>query len=227
MLYKGVLAMSSEHAAVADKIDRFFSNYPRHAYPKGQILVFAGEDPGHIFYLAKGRVRKYDVSYRGDEVVVNLFKPPAFFPMSWALNGTHNEYFYKTELDTVLHTAPAEDALAFVRANPDVLLDLLSRVYRGMDGLLGKMVHLMSGTAKSRLVYELIIESRRFGKKQPDGTYVLSTSEVDFAARSGLSRETVSREIGKLKQEGLVARTKDGVIIKNLQALEQSLGGTL
>ncbi len=212
---------------VPEKNDDFFSTYPKRSYPKNQIVVFADESPEHVFYIAKGKVRKYDVSYRGDEVIVNIFKPPAFFPMSWAINKSTNQYFYKTEEATDLHVIPAEDAVQFLKDNPDVMLDLLSRIYRGMDGLLGRMVHLMSGTAKSRLLYELIIECRRFGVTADDGSCALATSEVDIAARSGLSRETVSREMQKLKKQGWVSLNSKGITIHHLAELERSIGEEL
>lgn len=209
---------------VAQKIEQHFSQYPKRSYPKGQILVFADESPAHIFYIVKGSVRKYDVSYRGDEVIVNIFKPPAFFPMSWAINHSPNQYFYKTESETELHIIPGDNALQFIKDNPDVMLDLLSRIYKGLDGLLGRVVHLMSGSAKSRLLYELIIECRRFGKVAKDGSYKLEANEVDLAARSGLSRETVSREMQKLKTDGLVSMSPHGILVANLEALEKKLG---
>jgi len=209
---------------VAQKVDDHFSKYPRRTYAKGQILVFADESPERIFYIIKGRVRMYDVSYRGDEVVVNVFKPPAFFPMSWAINRAPNKYFYKTEIETEVHIIPVDDALNFIKDNPDVMLDLLSRLYSGMDGLLGRVVHLMSGSARSRLLYELIIECRRFGNKQKSGSYTLAASEIDLAGRSGLSRETVNREMRKAKDEGLVGIGTDGITINDLKALEQKLG---
>lgn len=209
---------------ITEKINKQFSKYPLHTYPKGQILVFADESPQYIFYLLKGKVRKYDVSYRGDEVIVNVFKPPAFFPMSWAINGTENKYFYKTEEPTEIYFVPVADALAFIKENPDVMLDLLARLYKGMDGLLGRVVHLMSGSAKSRLLYELIIECRRFGRPDNNGGYTLGASEVDIAARSGLSRETVSRELRKMKDQGIIAIEHGGIVIKDLVALEKVLG---
>lgn len=208
-------------SVVAAKVDKFFSKYPKRSYPKGQILVFADESPEHIYYIVKGSVRKYDVSYRGDEVVLNVFKPPAFFPMSWAINNSPNKYFYKAETDTELHIVPTAEALIFIKDNPDVMLDLLSRLYKGMDGLLGRMVHLMSGSAKSRLLYELVIESRRFGKKNSDGGIQLSVSEGDLAGRTGLSRETVSREIHKLKNQDLVSLKHSGIIVKDIAAIEE------
>ncbi|MEK7599626.1 MAG: Crp/Fnr family transcriptional regulator [Patescibacteria group bacterium] len=216
--------MASE---IEQKIAKHFDKYPLRSYPKGQILVFAGEDPEHIFYLIKGKVRQYDVSYRGDEVVVNVFMPPAFFPMSWAINKTPNKYFLKTEADTELRVIPSEDALEFIKSNPDVMLDLLSRLYRGVDGLMGRMVHLMSGTANSRLIYELIIECRRSKKNDEHASYDLTTNESGMAARSGLSRETISREMHKLKAEGLVKVTSKGIVVKDLAKLEQKLGAEI
>ncbi|MFS8118744.1 MAG: Crp/Fnr family transcriptional regulator, partial [Microcoleus sp.] len=170
-----------------------------------------------------GLVREYDISYRGDEVVVNTFKQFAFFPMSWAINQTPNKYFYKTETQTELHVVPTEVALEFIKANPDVMLDLLSRIYRGMDGLLGRTVHLMSGTAKSRLVYELIIACSRLVKPNPDGSYTLHMNEIDLPASSGLSRETISREIAKLKERDLVSVTGKIMIVKNILALKKMI----
>jgi len=211
-----------------NKINQFFSSYPHRSYPKSQILIFAGESPEHIFYLTSGKVRQYAITYRGDEIVVNIFKPPAFFPMSWAINRSSNDYFYKTEEPAEVHIVPADDALNFIKENPAVMLDLLSRLYRGMDGLLGRLVHLMSGSAKSRLLYELLIECRRFGKALAGGKKLLLTiNESDLAARSGLARETVSREMQKLKDDDQVDITPKGIVVTDVKKLEAYLGGSL
>ncbi|MBC7708251.1 Crp/Fnr family transcriptional regulator [Polaromonas sp.] len=215
------------NTAVDAKIKQNFSKYPSRSYEKGQILVFADESPDHIFYLIKGKVRKYDVSYRGDEVIVNIFQPPSFFPMSWAINRTKNRYFYKTEEATELHVVPVDDALQFIQSNPDIMLDLLSRIYTGMDGLLGRVVHLMSGSAKSRLIYELVIECRRSGQKHKNGTYTLGTNEGDIAARSGLSRETVSREMQQIMEQGAVSVEHGGILVKDLALLEKLHGSVI
>ena len=209
---------------LADKIHEHFSRYPKRTYPKGQILIFADENPEHIYYIVSGKVRVYAESYRGDEVVINVFKPPAFFPMSWAINKTPNSYFYKTDEPTDVHLVPVDEAASFIKSNPDILLDLLSRVYAGIEGLMGRMVHLMSGTARSRVIYEVIIECHRFGKVGSKNSYKLEATERDLAARSGLSRETVSREINKLKSDGFVSIDGHTISVTDLQSLEKLLG---
>lgn len=211
---------------VAEKIEAYFSRYPQRYYRMGQILIHAHDEPTHVFHLLEGKVKQYDISYRGDEVVLNEFKPPAFFPMSYAINRTPNVYFFEAETDVELRQAPNEEAVAFLKTNPDVLYDLLSRVYKGTDGLLGRLAHLMAGSARSRVLYELLIESRRFGEARGKGMAV-SFTESDIGAHAGLARETVSREIHKLKDEGLISIIKKEIWINNLDQLAASVSREL
>jgi len=212
--------------AIAEKIEKFFSQYQIHQYHKGQILIHAHDEPQHVFYLVSGKVKQYDISYRGDEVVLNIFKPPAFFPMAYAMNKTVNHYFFEAEADVELRLAPIDEAISFIKANPDVLYNLLSRVYSGMDGLLGRLAHLMAGSARSRVMFELLIECRRFGT--PDGSrVVVSLTETDIGTHAGLARETVSREVRKLKEEGLISLTKNTIVVNDLERLAASVSHEL
>lgn len=209
---------------VSDKITEFFSQYSLRKYPKGQILILNGSPASHIFHIESGIVKQYDISYRGDEVILNLFKPPAFFPMSLAINGGESLYTYEAKTALELRQAPIEDALVFLKDNPDVLLDLLSRVYNGVDGLLARVTHLMSSSARERLLFELLIESRRFGEKLPSGSYKLNISEKELGARAGLSRETISREMSKLNRDGVVIVDKHQITVPDIMQVVDKLG---
>jgi CRP/FNR family transcriptional regulator, cyclic AMP receptor protein len=213
--------------SVTDKIETFFSAYPLQQYEKGHLLVRAGDNPPGVMYLVSGEVRQYDITKQGDEIVVNVFKPSAFFPMSWALNQSPNDYFFEAASDVSLRLAPAEAAVALLEDNPDILLDLLRRVYKGTDGLLRRLAHSLGGTAQSRLVFELVVQSKRFGQPQRDGGVLLPLRETEIAARAGLSRETVSRCMKNLKKAGLLDVTPDGIMVTSIDKLEASLGDDL
>lgn len=205
---------------VAAKVESFFGTYPLRKYKKGQVLILNGEKARSVHYLIKGTVKQYDVTYRGDEIVLNLFKPGAFFPMSLVLNEAESPYIFEAESDIELRAGPPEETVEFLRTNPDVLLDLLSRVYRGTDALLGRITQLVDGSAKTRLCYELVLTAKRFGSDAEDGSHTLAISEKDLAARAGLSRETVSRELQKLKELGLVRLERNSIYLPNLTAIE-------
>lgn len=211
-------------ANVTDKVKAFFENYPRRTYPKDQIIVFGGESPDKVFYIVSGKISQYDISYRGDEIVINVFKPPAFFPMTWAINQTPNPYFYKADEATVIRCAPPNEVVRFLQENPDVMFNLLSRLYRGIDGVLERMVHLMSSSARSRLIFELLTEYRRFGKKITPTSRSITLHESDLAARSGLARETISREMKHLKEKGIITLKDGALIINDVGKLKELIG---
>lgn len=88
-----------------------FSKYRLRKYAKGQVLILNGEDTDYIYNLVSGKVKEYDVSYRGDEIILNVFKPPAFFPMSLAINKVTNPYIYEAETDIEIRQAPADEVV--------------------------------------------------------------------------------------------------------------------
>ena len=105
------------------------------------------------------------------------------------------------------------------------MYDLLSRVYLGADGVLKRMTSLMSGSAYTRLITELTIYGNRFPENASETKKKISIkiTERDLAAQSGMSRETISREIKRLKDRGLIKRQKDMLVIPDLAALENEL----
>lgn len=212
---------------VAAKIQQFFERYPEREFYKQQIIVQAGEQPDGIYYLVEGRVNQYDISPRGSEVVVNIFKPPAFFPVSWAVNKVPNRYFFEAGTDVVARVAPAEDVVEFLKSEPDVLFDLLSRVYKGTDGLLRRMAHLMGGDARSRLLFEVLNVAYRFGIPDKTGAVLVPLKEGELAKHTGLARETVSRGVQNLKAIGLLEVTKTGLVLPDIKKLEAELGADL
>jgi len=203
-------------AKIQKKLDDFFKQFKHQKYKKGEILIRADDNPPGIFYLKSGYVKEYAISKKGDELVVNIFKPISFFPMSWAINSTPNMYFFEAVTDLEVWRVPKDKALEFIKINPDVLYDLLSRVYKGIDGLLIRMTYLMAGNAYARLITELIIFAKRFGTSY-------HISEKDLAASSGMTRETVSREMKMLKNKGLVSFQKGKLLIKDINGLEGEL----
>lgn len=211
---------------VKQKVEDFFTGYPIMEYEKGETIVFAGEPPQAVLYMLEGMVEQYDITPEGNRVVVNMFKPPAFFPMSWALNDTQNPYFMASVAKVRAHAAPREDVVKFLQKNGDVTLDLLSRVYKGTDGLLRRLVLASSGVASARLVFELIIEAYRFGETQPDGKILIGRRQANLAARTGLARETVSRELSKLQAGKYIVVRAEGieVTIDDLEAYLSTLG---
>lgn len=198
---------------ILDKLNEHFGSSKTELYPKGKILTLANHEPQGVSFLLEGIIEQYDVTPDGNKITVNVFKPPAFFPMSWAINKTPNTYFFAALTEVKLKRADADKTVEFLRANPDVLFNLLSRVYKGTDALLKRLVVTARNVAVNRLAFELLIESYRFGARQDDNKCFVKIKQTDLAARSGLARETVSRELHKLETDGLISLKNRGIVV--------------
>lgn len=145
-------------------------------------------------------------------------------PIAQAINQkTVNRFYYAADTDVTVRIAPTGDVVKMLHENPDIMMALLHRVNRGLDEFLGRAVSLMASSALSRVAYEIYIETTRFGTLEDSGYYFIEVNERNIAARTGLTRETVNREIRKLKEIDAVAVERRGLVIKDLQLLEKKL----
>ena len=214
---------------VSNKLNAFFTNYRASTYKKGEIFLRAGDNPNSVFYLKEGRVKKYAISHKGEEVVVNIFRPISFFPMDLVFTGEENSYYYEAITDCKVWKAPPEEVKEFLKSEPDVLYDLLSRVFKGTGGLEKRMMTLMAGSAYARLLTELIIQTKRFGRKitikdnKRNDSREVMINEIEMASQTGLTRETVSRAMKVLKKKGLVTFSQNHLIVISLEDLEKEL----
>ena len=207
---------------VFKKVEKFYSAYKTEEYKKGEILIRAFQDPKRVYFLTKGTVKMYSISKGGKEFILNTFKPVSFFPMSLALNSSDNLYYYEALTTIRIKSAPVKKVVSFVKENPDVMFDLLQRLYKGIDGLLIKLDFAITTDAKSRIIIELITQAKRFNTENKN-SYELSLSVSSLANNVGLTRETVSRQLKKLKEKGLISLKNRKLIIHNLNKLVEEV----
>lgn len=210
-------------ASTIDEIEDFFSDYPLRKYKKGQILVLPGETAEYAYLLVEGRLRLYDTSYRGDEIIIDMFKSPAFFPLPLIMNQSPSFLYHEADTDIVVRQAPVPATQEFLNTHPAIVMDLLTHLYQKFDDALRRMVRLMASSAKVRLAYEIIVACGQIGEEQPDGSCMLKISQSRLGARIGLARETVTREIKSLKDKGLLEISHTHIIVPDMLKLQDYL----
>lgn len=212
---------------IAKKTDNFFARYPLQEFDKGQIFIYAGDSLANVYQIVSGRARKYDITAQGEEVTINIFQPPIYFPMVWAVTKTPNRYFYEAITPISVRVAPVNDVVQFLKSNADITYDLLGQMYLHYDELQLRLAHILGGDSYSRVSFELIIACKKFGELQKDGSYIVDMHENDLARQAGLSRETVNRELVKLKKANLIKINHRHLVVTKLLRLEAKLGDDL
>ncbi len=198
-------------------VGTYFEKFELKKFAKHEVIIkpSGGQE---IFFLTKGVVRMFSLSKKGGELTLNIFKAHALFPVSLVFN----KYAYDALTEVEGYFAPKLDFQRFIRRNPEVLFDLLERIYRGLDGFYMRLEALLSGDAFYRVLTQLIIYARRFGQKNQNTiTFDFHLTHHQLASQTGLARESVTKEIKKLQEKGLIGYSGKKLLIYNLLKLEE------
>lgn len=208
---------------ISEKIESFFSQYRTIDCKAKETIIHMSDEPSGVYFVSNGFVKMNTILANGNELTLNIFKPGSFFPMTWAIANIGNNYLYQTITSANIYKAPKEDVIKFLKNNQDVLFDLTKRVFSGMDGLMTNITHLVFGNAQNRVSSALLLCARRFGEKKEKGKIAINIhlTHQDIANIAGLTRETTSIEMGKLKRNKIISKIKGGIIISKFDELEK------
>lgn len=201
-------------------LQSFFIKYKLGSFAKGEI-IFKPYQSRRIFLLTQGVVRMF--AHRGSsELTLNIYKPYAIFPMSLALNNQKDRYGYAALTNAEGYFAPKKEFTGFLNKNPQIALDLLARIYRGLDGFFMRLEALLSGDAYIRILTQLIIYARRFGQDQ-EGRMIFDwhLTHQELSSQTGLARETVTKMIKILQSKHLIGYLGKKIFIYDLAKLEE------
>lgn len=195
-------------------------------YRKGEYVIRPGEAPSSVFYIEQGLVKAYDISKYGEENLLIIRKSHEIFPLIWAITGQERHIIYQAMDDVVVWRISREDYVKELRQVPDLLpplLDMVTEMYRIHSE---RIINLEYRTVRERVISFLLTMSNRFGKVSDDGlTIDLPLRHQDIASSINASRETTSRELGRLEREQLIdTKGQLSIVIRDAERLKQLLG---
>lgn len=209
---------------IETQVQAFFAKFPPLSFPPRHILVAANSEPAGVYFVESGHLKQYALTAQGQELVINIYKPGTFFPMMWAVANISNSYFFEAVDTVVVRRAPVSDCLAFLSSHPDVTVDLLKRLYTGIDGLVAQMTHNSYSDAKRKVIAVLAMAAKRFGEKQGNQiTINQQFTHKEIGALSATSRETVTRVMQEIEADKLIRVEKRKIIVVDIQQLEEVL----
>lgn len=206
----------------------FFEQYTKLRFKKCDIIIRADRAPQGVFFLTRGYVRQYTIGCTGATLMIHIFKPHSFFPMTWAINNTPNTYYYEALTAAEVWRAPRDVTLAFLRANPDVVYQLVSRLLFGVTGLVKRMEYLIMHDAYARTICLLIYLARNLGIQEGTGVALsVPVTHREISAWIGTTRETASIHVETLKERGIITYRKRQLIIPCMGMLEAEIEALL
>lgn len=205
-------------------LDTFFQKYTRLKYKKGEVILRAEDTPQGVFYLKRGYIRQYMVAESGAMLMLHIFKPNSFFPMSWALNDTPNTYYYETMTAVEMWRAPKEAVKEFLHDYPAVVYNLSQRLTLGLVGIRKRMESLVMDSAYQKTLLLLVYLAQNLGEKEGSGVVLpVPITHREISAWIGTTRETASLQVEIFKKRGLIVYRKRQLVIPSIKAMEKEL----
>jgi CRP/FNR family transcriptional regulator len=199
-----------------NNIKSAFSNSTREKLAKGTLIYQPEDKIEKIYLLIEGNVRQYVISQSGEEITIHIYKPSSFFPIMMVIGNIPNRFYFEASSQCVVQVLPKQDVLSFLKSNPSVFLDLVQRFVKGTDGLIQRLESTVANKSRQKIVSLLLYLVKSFGEKNgKSSTKInLKLSHEDFASWTGLTRETVSRQVSYLKNKGFISTKKGHFFIK-------------
>ncbi len=157
---------------------------------------------------------------------MTFIKAGEFFPPSWLFEKTPTAlYFYEAATDLELFLLPREAFLNYIKKSPDILLKLVNYYASAHTSTLMQINALSQTRAREKVVYMLFYLTQRFGQFGSNETITveLQLTHQQFASLVGLTRETITIELNRLKRLKVITHTNH-VYQVNLPKLSKVLG---
>ena len=181
-------------------------------YPKGKIIFSPLEKAEGFYILRSGKVKVYKTN-KGKEQIIKIFSEPALFGEAASFTGGFFPAWAEAMEDTTVLFLPRDEFLRLLKEDPEISISLITVMAQRLMHLTSIIESLSLKDALSKVAFYILQKSEE-GKKAVNFQTNLVAMEL------GLSKETVSRMLSKLKSLGTIEKSGNKVKIKNLKLLK-------
>jgi CRP/FNR family cyclic AMP-dependent transcriptional regulator len=185
-----------------------------------EIIIDRDSPTNDVFFVVRGRIRIVNYSVAGREVAFDDLGDGSYFGELAAIDNEPRSASVIALTDTLIVALPAKTFLDAALAYPQIGLRVMQRMARVIRSANERIMDLSTLGANSRVHAELLRQARSHGV---DGNHaVIDPIPVhsDIASRASTTRETVARVLNDLARQGILKRTRDGLVIRDLSRLD-------
>lgn len=204
----------------------FKQNGNRILYKKGQALVRPEDDNPWIYYLASGLVEVSFAFSTGDERLIGYFVPGHTFAQSGSFyqdEGGGLEFLATVPVET--YRIPRDVFFSMLRKDAGFSYDYIQTLLKNQLFLIDRIVYQGEVTVYRKTLRWLLLMAKYYCDETNDNQYRIAVPLThDTVGRFlHVTRESASKTLKRLAQDGLVSVEKKRITILDKAAIEAKL----
>lgn len=181
-------------------------SHPMQMFARGQLIPFK---PSEVWQVCQGVVRLSTLHLEGEEALLGLAGPSMLFGACLSILRAYQA----TALSNVY---AVRLSLAEVESSPRLAQDLLYTLSRRLQQTEALLAIVTQQRVEDRLRQLLGLLKQEIGQPVQGGTRLsVRFTHEDLAHSTGSTRVTISRIVGKLKEQGWIAFDQERHIVLN------------
>ena len=187
-------------------------------YKKKDDIYNEGNYPKGVYFVSKGKVKIYQTSESGKELITELHKEGDFFGYVSLLQDEKYTSSASALEDSEIYMLPKEDFFSLIYKNAEVsrrFIEILSNNLRENEKQLVKLAY---NSVRKRVAEALVKLSDKY-KKEGEQTFSMNVSREDLANIVGTATETVIRTLSDFKEDKFIEVAGGKITILNYDRL--------
>jgi CRP-like cAMP-binding protein len=202
----------------ASELELLSANITRACFEPGEKLFKQDTLNAHIVYIRQGLVKVHMRVTADKDCILKIIPAPSYLGLS-TIFGDNINRFSATALEAT--TACFIDVLTFkhlINNNGKFAYEIIADISREELRIFNRFVNRMHKQVPGRLAGALIYFAEKIYKKN---TFELPLTRFELAEYLGASRESVTRQLTLLKDDGIIDFQKNLVSILNFESLQR------
>lgn len=186
-----------------------------------ELIVDYGDESNDVLFIISGQVRVLMSSAYGRHVILNHLDRGDFFGEMSAIDGRLRSASVIALYNSEICVMPGEVFLELATSVPTVARRTMEKLTERVRTINERLAEQAFLTARQRLCAELLRQSRpRAGHP---GQRIVSPPPIqeDLANLISSRREVVSRELSALTRDGVMERSRGGLILTDVEELSR------
>lgn len=189
-------------------------------YKKGEIIFREESYPSGLFYIARGKAKKYKVDRDGREQILYVANTGELLGYQAILSGDNYPDSAAVMEDSLIIFIPKEDFLMAIRQSDVLNRRLLKTLSHEFEVLTNGLTMFAQRSVRERLALQLIVVREKYKVNfEPGMSVEINMSREDLASLVGTARENVVRMLSEFKAEGILETKGRKIIILDVKKL--------